>query len=85
MTRIETGDILGTNIITLNRYDYFEPLSTTVPIPTWGYIVSTYFMVDRDRLSARQKCGCVGEVVVMMELMGRQRGGSVAIVLLYVL
>ena len=36
-------------IITLNRYDYFEPLSTTVPIPTWGYLVSTYFMVDRDR------------------------------------
>ena len=35
-------------IITLNRYVYFEPLSTTVPIPTWGYLVSTYFMVDRD-------------------------------------
>ena len=46
-------------IITLNRYDNFEPLLTTVPIPTWGYLVSMYFMVYLDRFYISGIGGCL--------------------------
>ena len=44
---------------TLKCYDYFEPLSTTVPIPTWGSLVSTYFIADRDRFKISGIRGCM--------------------------